>query len=126
MDGVSSTLGVDDSDARMVNELENEGSGEDDEDAVMVCEELNDKEGDCVHVEEVEEVMVELEDPAGDIVGIGEGSAVVEDDQEGPGVGDMVLDHEGWDVNEPEEDGRMDGVLERLNALVIVANDPMV
>ena len=115
-----------DSDERMVNELEKEGSGEDDEDAVMVCEEVNDKEGDCVHVEEVEEVMVELEDPAGDIVGIGEGSAVVEEDQEGPGVGDMVLDHEGWDVNELEEDGRMDGVLERLNAFVIVVNDPIV
>jgi len=126
MEGVSSTLGLMDSDARMVNELENEGSGEDDEDAVMVCEEVNDKEGDCVHVEELEEVMVELGDPAGDIVGIGEGSAVVEEDQEGPGVGDMVLDHEGWDVNELEEDGRMDGVLERLLAFVIVAKDPIV
>ncbi len=55
MDGVSSTLGVMDSDERMVNEFEKDGSGEDVEDAVMVCDELKDMEGDWVHVEELGE-----------------------------------------------------------------------
>lgn len=94
-----------DSDERMVNELEKEGSGDVEEEAVMVCEELNDGVGDCVdveepdegivEVEEPEEVTVELGDPAGDIVGLSEGNEVIEADEEGPGVGDMVLDKEG-------------------------------
>ena len=95
MDGVSSTLGVMDSDERMVNEFEKDGSGEFEEDAVMVCEGLSDGVGDCVDVEEPEEVMVELGDPTGEIVGLSEGNEVIEEDEEGPGVGDMVLDREG-------------------------------
>lgn len=105
MDGVSSTLGVMDSDERMVNEFEKDGSGEYVEDAVMVWEELNDMEGDWVHVDELEEVIVELgepepdivevEDPAGDCVGLAEEEALIVEDQEGPAVGDMVLDQEG-------------------------------
>ena len=108
MDGVSSTLGVMDSDERMVNELEKDGSGED---AVMVCDELKDMEGDWVHVEELEELgepepdivevqelagdCVEVEDPAGEGVGLSEEEALIVEDQEGPAVGDMVLDQEG-------------------------------
>jgi hypothetical protein len=98
MDGVSSTLGVMDSDERMVNELEKDGSGEDVEDAVMVCDELKDIEGDWVHVEELGEPepdIVEVEDPAGEDVGLAEEEALIEEDQEGPAVGDMVLDQEG-------------------------------
>lgn len=105
MDGVSSTLGVMDSDERMVNELEKDGSGENVEDAVMVWEELNDMDGDWVHVEELEEVIVELGEPepdivevqelAGDCVGLAEEEALIVEDQEGPAVGDMVLDQEG-------------------------------
>jgi len=121
MDGVSSTLGVMDSDERMVNELEKEGSGDVEEEAVMVCEGLSDGVGDCVdveepdegivEVEEPEEVSVELGDPAGDTVGLSEGNEVIEEDEEGPGVGDMVLDKEGWGVNEAEEDGRIERVI---------------
>lgn len=111
-----------DSDERMVNELENEGAGEFEEEAVMDCEGLGDGVGDCVGVEEPEEVMVQLGDPSGDIVGLAEGDGAIEEDQEGPGVGDMVLDQEGCDVNEPEEDGRMDGVFERL----LAPEDPIV
>jgi hypothetical protein len=102
MDGVSSTLGVMDSDERMVNELEKDGSDEDVEDAVMVCDELKDMEGDWVHVEELEEPepdIVEVQELAGDCVEVedpaGEEDAVIEEDQEGPAVGDMVLDQEG-------------------------------
>lgn len=105
MDGDSSTLGVMDSEERMVNELENDGSGDAEADAVMVGEELNEMDGDWVHVEELEEVIVELGDPvlemvelgeaSGDIVGLAEGDAVIEEDQEGAGDGDMVLDQEG-------------------------------
>jgi len=95
MDGVSSTLGVMDSDERMVNELEKDGSGED---AVMVCDELKDMEGDWVHVEELEEPepdIVEVEELAGDCVRLSEEEALIVEDQEGPAVGDMVLDQEG-------------------------------
>lgn len=95
MDGVSSTLGVTDSDERMVNELENEGSGDVEADAVMVWEELNEMDGDWVHVADPEEVIVELGEPSGDIDALAEGDAVIEEDQEGPGDGDMVLDQEG-------------------------------
>ena len=103
MDGVSSTLGVTDSDERMVNEFENEGSGDADADAVMVCEEVKDMDGDWVHVEDPEEVIVELGEPVLEIVGVGEPAGdivaeddgVIEEDQEGPGDGDMVLDQEG-------------------------------
>jgi hypothetical protein len=102
MDGDSSILGLTDSDARMVNELEKDGSGED---AVMVCDELKDMEGDWVHVEELEELgepepdIVEVQELAGDCVIVedpaGEEDAVIEEDQEGLAVGDMVLDQEG-------------------------------
>ena len=105
MEGDSSTLGVTDSEERMVNELENDGSGDAEADALMVGEELNAMDGDWVHVEEVEEVIVGLGDPvlemvelgeaSGDIVGLAEGDAVIEEDQEGAGDGDMVLDQEG-------------------------------
>jgi hypothetical protein len=105
MDGDSSILGLTDSDARMVNELEKDGSGGD---AVMVCDELKDKEGDWVHVEELEEPVPDIvevqelagdcvivEDPAGEDVGLAEEEALIVEDQEGPAVGDMVLDQEG-------------------------------
>ncbi len=98
MDGVSSTLGVMDSDERMVNEFEKDGSGEDVEDAVMVCDELKDMEGDWVHVEELGEPepdIVEVEELAGDCVGLSEEEALIVEVQEGPAVGDMVLDQEG-------------------------------
>jgi hypothetical protein len=91
--------------------LEKDGSGENGEDAVMVCDELKDKEGDWVHVEELEELeeperdivevqelagdCVIVEDPAGEGVGLAEEEALIVEDQEGPAVGDMVLDQEG-------------------------------
>jgi len=115
MDGDSSILGLTDSDARMVNEFEKDGSGEYVEDAVMVWDELKDMDVDWVHVEEPDEVIVELGEPepdivevqelagdcvevqelAGDCVGLAEEEALIVEDQEGSAVGEMVLDQEG-------------------------------
>ena len=63
MDGDSSMLGDADSDERMVNDDEKEGSGEELLEAVMVVEEVG--------------------DPIGEKEGVNDGTAVMDEDQEG-------------------------------------------
>jgi len=63
MEGDSSMLGDADSDERMVNDDEKEGSGEEVLDAVMVVDEVG--------------------DPIGEKEGVNDGAAVMDEDQDG-------------------------------------------